>query len=386
VYAAEEEVIINSPIKDKWAVVIGISTFANASLNLKYADKDARDFRNFLVEKCHFAPDHVRLLLNENATKDRIFDVLGDSWLPRVALPEDLVVIYVSSHGSPSTLDVAGVNYVVAHDTNPEKLFTTAIPIQHLADTIKERVHSKRVLLVLDACHSGAAGDSSKGIKRVGNLDAAAIAQGTGHAVICSSSKNEASWEAKNYPNGVFTKALIESLQTKGTNTKLGEAFALLKDKVQTQVVAERGVTQTPVLEASKWKGEDLVLAALPTAPRPAPPLPDDSATPSMASAAPSATKSLTPSTVPIVAGDFGGSNGFTYHYWQKGKKCGWEMPMLGMSGRGTISEDGKTMTSTWTGPVSGACEVDLECDQSGKVVRMVCDNGVILTRVDFGK
>lgn len=63
-----------------------------------------------------------------------------------------------------------------------EKLFTTGIPIQHLAEPIRERVHSKRVLIVLDACHSGAASGESKGLQRTANVDASAFAQGTGQA------------------------------------------------------------------------------------------------------------------------------------------------------------------------------------------------------------
>jgi hypothetical protein len=381
---ADDEIRLDSPIKDKWAVVVGISSFANPSMNLKYAAKDAADFKEFLVNKCHFAPDHIKLLTNEKATKDKILDVLGDSWLPRLAMPEDLVVIYVSSHGSPSSLDVAGVNYVVAHDTNPDKLFTTGIPIQHLSDTIKERVHSKRVLIILDACHSGAASDSQKGLTRTGNVDAAQIAQGTGHAVICSSAKNESSWEAKNAPNGVFTKALIEAFQTKGEATKLSEAFSSLKDKVQRQVITERGVTQTPVLEVSKWKGQELLLAAVPTDPRPAPNIPDDTDAPVKPEKPMQiATKSLPPNTIPDITGRWLGSNGFVYTYWQKGKACGWDMPQYGVSGRCMISSDGKTMMSTWGGTISGSCTSTLEVDEYGRLIRIVSDNGVILTRMD---
>ena len=387
--------VVNTPVQDKWALVVGISQFANSQLNLKYAAKDAQDFRDFLVGKCNFAPDHVKLLQNEQATKDRILDVLGDSWLPRVSLPDDLVVIFISSHGSPSDLDVAGVNYVVAHDTNPDKLFTTGIPIQHLAATIKERVHSNRVLVILDACHSGGAAEASKGIRRVGNVDAAAVAQGAGSIVICSSSRNESSWEAKSKPNGVFTSALMESLKSGGSSTKLRDAFNTLKDKVQQQVVAERGVTQTPVLEATKWKGEDLILSAVPAAPRPAPKIDDEPpravrSSSSDASASHSANASEpggnSTTAIPDITGDFAGTNGFTYHYWQKGRSCGWSMPLLGMTGSGLISSDGKKMESKWWGTVSGSCGADLEVDQDGKVVKMNCDNGTVLTRVNYGK
>ena len=387
--------ITGTPIKDKWALLVGISKFQNSSMNLKYAAKDAADFRDFLVSKCNFAPDHIKLVTDEAATKDRILDILGDSWLPRVALPEDLVLIFISSHGSPSSMDVAGVNYLVAHDTNPDKLFTTGIPIQHLAATIKERVHSNRVLVILDACHSGGAAEASKGIRRVGNVDAAAVAQGAGSIVICSSSRNESSWEAKSKPNGVFTSALMESLKSGGSSTKLRDAFNTLKDKVQQQVVAERGVTQTPVLEATKWKGEDLILSAVPAAPRPAPKIDDEPpravrSSSSDASASHSANASEpggnSTTAIPDITGDFAGTNGFTHHYWQKGRSCGWSMPLLGMTGSGLISSDGKKMESKWWGTVSGSCGADLEVDQDGKVVKMNCDNGTVLTRVNYGK
>src|SRR5262249_60636562 len=48
-----------SPIADKWALVVGISNFKDASINLTYAAKVSTDFRHFLVSKAHFQPDHV---------------------------------------------------------------------------------------------------------------------------------------------------------------------------------------------------------------------------------------------------------------------------------------------------------------------------------------
>ena len=86
---------VSTPVSDKWAVIIGVSSFKHQSLNLKYAAKDATDFSNYLINKCHFAKDHVKLLTNEQATTAKILDTLGDGWLPRVALPDDLVVIFV---------------------------------------------------------------------------------------------------------------------------------------------------------------------------------------------------------------------------------------------------------------------------------------------------
>ena len=122
-------------------------------------------------------------------------------------------------------------------------------------------------MVVLDACHSGAAEAGGKGLVRTGNIDANAVAQGSGQLVISSSDPNQVSWESKNYQNSVFTRCLIEALRKNGNDTTLGDAFASMKDKVQQQVLSDRGVMQTPVLRSS-WKGNDLRISSPPAAPR----------------------------------------------------------------------------------------------------------------------
>lgn len=264
---------INSPVLDKWALVVGVSKFADSSLNLKYAAKDARDFYNYLVTEGNFKADHVQLLLDEEATRESILDMFGDKWLPHAALPGDLVVIYISSHGSPAGLDVGEVNYIIAHNTDKERLFSTGVSLQELIQLIKKRVHSDRVIAILDTCFSGAAGADSKGVLRTTNVDADEIAQGTGQMVICSSEPNQTSWESKNYQNSVFTHQLLEGLRLKGNNTTLEEAFQYMKSKVQEEVVKDRGALQTPVLK-SRWQGGKLVLAVNASNPRTPPILP----------------------------------------------------------------------------------------------------------------
>lgn len=263
---------INRPVKDKWALVIGISKFQDSSINLKYPAKDAEDFRNYLINEGHFQPDHVHLITNEQATRENIIAEIGDRWLPRVANPDDLVLIYLSSHGSPSKADVRGTNYLVAHNTDKNSLYATGIAMPELCKMVKDRVHSDRVVLLLDACHSGAATPAAKGIFRQANFDADIIAQGTGQLVICSSEPSQISWESNKYPNGVFTHYLIEGLRKQGDKTSLGTAFQFMKDQVQQEVLHDRGELQTPVLK-SKWQGNDLYLAAPPA--NPGPPLTD---------------------------------------------------------------------------------------------------------------
>src|SRR5207248_4745774 len=121
------------------------------------------------------------------------------------------------------------------------------------------RVHADRVVMFLDACHSGAVSAGGKGLVRDHNLNAAAVAQGTGQMVICSSAPDQTSYEdAHKGPNSVFTKHLIKALQMHGQNTKLGEAFDAMKDEVQEEVLRDRAVLQTPVMKPTR-KGMDFV-------------------------------------------------------------------------------------------------------------------------------
>lgn len=262
----EHKISIDKPIRDKWAVVVGISHFKDPHHDLKYAAKDAKDFYEFLIKDKGFAPDHVQLLLDGNATRANILSLLGSKWLPRVAEPDDLVVIYFSGHGSPSSLDVGGVNYLVAYDTDVNDLYTSGIAMQDLARIIKGRVHCSRIMMVLDACHSGAVAPSTKGLARQGNVNVDVIVQGTGQLVLSSSSPEQRSWESKRYEGSVFTKHLIEGLKKNGKYTKLGEAFNHLNEEVQREVLRDRGVLQNPIMK-SKWEGKDLILGASPVNP-----------------------------------------------------------------------------------------------------------------------
>ncbi len=259
----------NRPIRDKWALVVGITDFQDPDIpDLQYSAKDATDFYNYLTKEANFQPDHVRLLLNEQATQRRVLSELGSKFLARVVKPDDLVVLYFSTHGSPSQLDPRGKNYLVASDSDSDDLFATGIEMQKLLDSIQGRVLTDRVLLVMDACHSGFAAPDSKGMSRLGNFKAEDLVQGSGQLVICSSLADERAWESTRYQNGVFTRKLLDGLRSKGSATSLVEAYTFARDAVGNEIKEDRpGAKQTPILKG-KWDGNDLVVATPAYAPQ----------------------------------------------------------------------------------------------------------------------
>lgn len=260
-------------VQDKWAVVIGLQDFADPTIpKLRYSAKDAKDFFDYLVDPAggRFAKDHVKLLINSDATKVNIMDVLGDSFLPHGAAPGDLVVIYLSTHGSPAGADINGVNYVVAYDTQVNKMFATGIEMRQLIRIIKERVHTNRIMLVMDTCYSGAGavGESHKGLSR-SNINPTSLAQGSGSIVLSSSAPDQRAWESETYKNSYFTHHLIDALKAPGNHT-IDQDFSTMKQKVQNDVLKEKGELQTPVM-ASALTGPSFVVNAQPTINRPAP-------------------------------------------------------------------------------------------------------------------
>jgi tetratricopeptide (TPR) repeat protein len=254
------------PVRDKWALVVGISNFADPGLNLKFAAKDATDFRNYLVQEAHFEPDHVKLLLDKDATRQDIVDSLGDKWLKHVANPDDLVVIYLSTHGSSAKQETANSNFIIPYDGNLENVVFNGIPMQWLTAGIKDLVHCNRIVLLMDVCHGGAIADGAKGVYRSSiDLNPQKLLTGEGQIVVASSQADQISWESKQYPNGVFTRRLLEGLRRNGDKTTLKDAYGYMREKVTEEVLRDRAHFQTPVLITKWWQGDDISIA-VPTA------------------------------------------------------------------------------------------------------------------------
>ncbi|MBY0552758.1 MAG: caspase family protein [Candidatus Obscuribacterales bacterium] len=258
---------VNRPVKDKWALVVGISKFDNPRYNLRFAAKDAKDFANFLVHEAGFKEDHVRILLDDNATRKNIMSSFGSKWLPSITEPDDLVVVYISTHGTPAQKDRDSKNYIVAFDTEADDPYATGVDMEEIYRRLTSGVKSDRVLIVMDTCYSGGSIPGSRGLEESDNFDLSKLSVGAGHIVLSSSGVGERSWESKERQNGVFTRNLIDVLRENGTRIDATKTFSELRRRVQWEVKRDFSREQTPQLGGS-WEGRDLVLSVQPIAPR----------------------------------------------------------------------------------------------------------------------
>ncbi len=249
--------IASKLVGNRWALVIGISEFADSNIPaLKFASKDATDFANLLTTQAGFKPDHVHLITDSKATRQRILDELADKWLPSVVKEEDAVLVFIASHGTPAARDIGALNYLVTYDTQRDHLFSTGIAMQYVTDMLHDRLKNARICLVCDTCYSGA---TSGGITdaKYGNSVASDLLSSARELVLCSSSANERSWESRRYSNGVFTGKLIQTLKTDGSYSDFQHVFEMLKHGVEAEVREDYQVGQTPQL-AGSWKAMGL--------------------------------------------------------------------------------------------------------------------------------
>jgi hypothetical protein len=97
-----EELLSKLPgLKERYALVIGISKYANPALNLSFAAADAQSLSKVLTdpEVGAYKPENVRLLVDEQATRKNIVSALN-TWLKNRVTADDSVVIFYSGHGA----------------------------------------------------------------------------------------------------------------------------------------------------------------------------------------------------------------------------------------------------------------------------------------------
>lgn len=234
-----------TPVRNKYALIIGISRYRNNGKgiqNLEYADVDARTLYDFLQQPSAggFARENMLLLSNEEATLVGIRNALT-TFVAR-ASENDLLLIFFAGHGASDPFAPQNL-YVIAHDTSVDAMAQTALSMPDLRRYVEQNVKSRRMILLLDACHS--AGLSTEVTRNLANNLTNLYLENLlyreqGRAIITSSDVNETSRESQKWGkgHGVFTYYLLEGLRGNAdTNldhvVSVGEVFRYVRQKVR---------------------------------------------------------------------------------------------------------------------------------------------------------
>jgi len=272
------------PVRNKYALVVGVGKFKNKKITQLYAARDATAFHKFLIDPQggNFPSENVTLLLDERATKNNIEKALKD--IERIAGADDLVCVYFSSHGTPP--DKYGGVFIVTYDSvviPRDKIWYTSVTEKMLSEFV-QKVRAKRLLIIVDACYSNGAykhipgflptGGKSLGIddeegegyglandfgaRILGAKDIiveekeaddkiveeGSSPAGWGKVLISASGAGERAWQSDNLAQSYFTFYFLKGLQDK--NGALADAFYYSKPLVIQVVRTEKFHQQTP--------------------------------------------------------------------------------------------------------------------------------------------
>jgi uncharacterized caspase-like protein len=229
---------------DKFAVVVGIARYSDTAggvTSLQFADRDAQDFRDFLLspDGGSFPKDNIRLLLNEDATSQNVRSAFF-TFLTK-AQPQDEVVLYIAGHGAPDPNDPRNL-YLLTYDTKLEDMGGTAFPMWQLQDVFTRVLKAKRVVTFADTCHSyGFSGERGRPKKsnNLVNQYLSHFANDSDRAVITASEISQLSYESDKWGggHGVFTFFLLKGLHgeadfNKDGTVTAGELFSYIHDSV----------------------------------------------------------------------------------------------------------------------------------------------------------
>jgi len=197
-----------SDLPHLYIVAVGIDDYPG-QMQLHYAGADADAISKTLRERTGkaFRGVEVKLLKDKQATRQGIEQ--GLAWLGTRMTSRDVGMFFFSGHGYR---DKRGAFYLVPVDVNGANPEGSCLPGEALRTALAAM--PGRLITVLDACHSGAAGD---GLRRrddvlADDLVRDLISEDCGVVVLSSSLGREYSMESPAIGHGFFTLALVEGL------------------------------------------------------------------------------------------------------------------------------------------------------------------------------
>ncbi|MDD5771890.1 MAG: caspase family protein [bacterium] len=229
---------------DLYYIGFGISKYKNKDINLKYAHKDVLALGNLLAKmKNGFNNVHIKTYINEEVT---IENIKNAKEFLKNAKVDDTFILFIAGHGVHD-IDEEETYYYLTYGTELKNLKNTAADFESVED-ILQGINPRKKVFLIDACESGEvdkdiqdkyyAMADSRGLKarttRGIKVEAKDITPApreylfqkdrfiyndlmrrSGAIVFSSSRGGEFSYEKDEYQNGLFTKAILNSLTQK---------------------------------------------------------------------------------------------------------------------------------------------------------------------------
>jgi len=270
----------NAPTKgDLYYLGFGVSKYRDASLDLKYADKDAKDLADmYSAMKGTYNNVIVKTYLNEEVT---IENIRKSKEMLKNARVDDTFVLFIAGHGVHDTGKEA-TYYYLTHNADRNNLSGTCANFE-LVEELLQGIAPRNKLFLMDTCESGEIDDTVResyyaaaGARGLRARTARALVvtgktapakrpylyqkdryiyndliRRSGAIVFSSSKGGEFSYESEAIQNGYFTKEIIAAIKT-GAGDRNRDGIVStdeLRDFVAERVAKETGDLQHPTVD-----------------------------------------------------------------------------------------------------------------------------------------
>jgi hypothetical protein len=238
----------------RYALIVANTEYTDPGLApLTAPGKDAEDFARVLRSPDIAAFEKVFTLINRDVfiVNQAIEDFFSGK------KPSDLLLLYFSGHG---VRDENGYLYLAVKNTNRGRLRSTAIKSDFIREAM-DHSRSKRQVLILDCCNSGAYAQGTKAAPG-GSIGTASAFEGTGYGriVLTASDSTQFAWEGDKIigetANSLFTHFLVKGLEGDADQDGDGKITVdELYDYAYEQIIS-RTPNQTPGKWSYKQQGE----------------------------------------------------------------------------------------------------------------------------------
>ncbi len=237
----------------KFALIIGNTEYTDPSLaKLTAPTADAKDLARVLKDPKLCAFDDVKISLNQLSSS--VIEQIDEFFDSKKV--DDLLILYFSGHG---IRDEFGALHLAFKNTIRTRLRSTTIKADYVREAM-DQSRSKRQVLILDCCNSGAFPQGTKA-ELGGSMGLMSAFQGYGRYVLTASDATQFAWEGNKVigktDNSLFTHYLVQGLE-EGVADQDGDGRITVDDLYEYAFEEISKVTpnQTPTKSASKQAGE----------------------------------------------------------------------------------------------------------------------------------
>ena len=231
-----------------YILAVGIDRYRDASINLKYAAKDARDFIKELAEKAGtiYKPENIHLtsLVDEEAGKQNIL-----ATIEKLALQVkhgDSFVFFNASHG----LLLQSQYYIVTSSFDGRLDTGASLISSNEIVEVSKKIKALSQLFIFDTCHAGGVDTIVSGLY---DARMSVLAKKMGLYIYASAGSVQTALDGYQ-GNGLYTHTLLEGLKngTAVDKEKIGavtvKSLGTYSKKMTTELSGKLGHPQTPLI------------------------------------------------------------------------------------------------------------------------------------------